>query len=348
MKALILAGGAGTRFWPLSRGHRPKQLLALDGHRSLLAATVDRLSGLVEPQNLWICTTVALREAVIAQVPTVPARQVLAEPEGRNTAPAIGWSLVSMPAHERDEVVAVFPADHRVGDPAAFRAAIETAARVAGRDRRIMTLGVVPRWAETGFGYLELGEELDPGNRVSRVVRFIEKPDRETAEAFVASGRYYWNPGIFVFPGTTMLEALERFVPEIHSGLAQIEAAPGRLAEIYPRLPAVSIDIGIMEKLDDLATLPLDCGWSDLGSWLTLDEVLDKDADGNALVGDVVALDSRDNLLLADQGCVAAVGVEDLVVVRTADVVLVAPKRRSQEVRDLVDRLRIAGRDELL
>lgn len=348
MKALILAGGSGTRFWPMSRGVRPKQFLPLDGERSLLQATVDRLADWIPSDRIWVCTTERLRPGVIEQLPAVPSAQVLAEPEGRNTAPAIGWSIASMPREERDEVVAVFPADHRVSDPVAFRSAIEAAGRVAESDDRVMTLGVVPRWPETGYGYLEVGEELDGATGLARVVRFTEKPDRDTAERFVASGRYYWNPGIFLFRGSTMWRQLERCEPEIADGLRLIEKSPERLGEIYPRLPSISIDYGVMEKLDDLATLPLDCGWSDLGSWTALDEILPKDGAGNSLRGDALAIDAQRNLLIADEGAIAALGVEDLVVVRTADAVLVIPKSRSQEVREIVANLEAAGRDDLL
>lgn len=348
MKAVILAGGTGKRFWPLSRRARPKQFLALAGERSLLRQTVDRLLTWLEPEAIWVSTTVSLAEAVAAELPMVPRRQILAEPEGRNTAPAIGWAVVSLPEEERDDVVGVFPADHRVTDVEAFARTVRAAAEVAAGTGRVMTLGVVPRWPETGYGYLELAEMLDESIGLRRVERFTEKPEAEIAERFVASGDYYWNPGIFLFRGRTMLAHLERYEPEIATGLAEIERRPERLGEIYPRLPAISIDYGVMEKLTDLATLPLDCGWSDLGSWAALEELLATDGDDNALHGDVVALEASGNVLFAEEGTVAVLGVDDLVVVRTADAVLVIPKERSQEVRRLVEWLRAEDRGELL
>lgn len=348
MKAVILAGGTGKRFWPLSRAARPKQFLALEGERSLLQRTADRLLGWLDADSIWVSTTRALAEGVAEQLPMLPRDQILAEPEGRNTAPAIGWAIVSLPEGERDEVVGVFPADHRVADPEAFGRTVRQAAEIAAATDRVMTLGVVPRWAETGYGYLELGEMLDPATGLRKVVRFTEKPEQETAKRFVASGNYYWNPGIFLFRGSTMLAHLERFEPEITSALEAIERRPESLEEIYPRLPAISIDYGVMEKLTDLATLPLDCGWSDLGSWAALEEVLGSDGDGNARHGDVLAVEASGNVLFADNGTVAVLGVDDLVVVRTADAVLVIPKERSQEVRRLVRRLLEEGRDDLL
>lgn len=347
MQALILAGGSGTRFWPLSRKHRPKQLLALEGERTLLRDTVERLRPLVGPESIWICTTQALAEAVRRDVPEVPTEQILLEPEGRNTAPAIGWSIRSMPEEARRGVVAVLPADHRVGDGESFRATLEQAARAVEREDRVMTLGVTPRWAETGYGYLELEPEAGEGG-LRRLRRFVEKPTAEKAAEFVRAGNYLWNAGIFVFRGTTFLSVLERLQPELSRGLEEIAAAPERLGELYARLPADSIDYAVMEKLDEISTLPLDCGWSDLGSWSALDEILPRDEHGNTGRGDVLAVEARDNLLFSDAGTIAVLGVEGLVVVRTGDTVLVMPKERAQEVRKIVSELGNRQRGELL
>jgi len=344
--ALILAGGSGTRFWPLSRRARPKQLLALEGERSLLQATVDRLAPRIASENVWICTTEALAEAVREQLPEVPPEQVLAEPEGRNTAPAIGWALHQMPESARDGVVAVLPADHRFGEAATFREVLSRAGEAAAATGRVITLGVTPRWAETGYGYLELGDDLGGGLR--RVARFAEKPDAATAERYFEGGGHLWNAGIFVFRGSVLLSHLERLAPEIAAGLEKIAAESDRTAELYAELPSISIDYAVMEKLDSIATLTLDAGWSDLGSWQALAEILPADESGNSTRGDVVAIDAEDNLLFADEGTVAVVGVSGLVVVRTGESVLVVPKERSQEVKQIVTRLRENERADLL
>ena len=346
--ALVLAGGSGTRFWPLSRRSRPKQFLALDGERSLLQATLDRLRPLVGPERVWVCTTSELRRAVVEQLPEVPAEQVLAEPEGRNTAPALGWTLRSLPEAARRGPVVVLPADHRVGDAPAFRSTLERALAAVAERNLVLALGVVPRWPETGFGYLRMGRMLDEASGLRRVSRFIEKPDLKHARRYLRSGRYLWNAGIFVFRGTTLLRHLARLQPDIAAGLDEIARSPERLRELYPRLPAVSIDRGVMEKLRSIATLPLDCGWSDLGSWAALADVRPKDDQGNAVSGDVVAVDAVDNVLVADRGTVAVVGVSGLVVVRTADSVLVVPVERAQEVRRVIAQLEERGRHELV
>lgn len=350
MQALILAGGSGTRFWPLSRRQTPKQLLALDGPRSLLQRTLDRLAPQVEPGSVWVVTTSRLAPEVRRQLPEVPPEQVLEEPQGRNTAAAIGWAVRCLPDELRAGVVAVLPADHRMVDGDAFRSTLAAAAAAVEERDVVMTLGIKPHRPETGYGYLELGEILDGATGLTKVARFREKPDLATAREFFESGRYLWNGGIFLFRGTTLLGLLEEHLPELAAGIEAIAAEPGRREELYGTLPATSIDFGLMEKLDTIATLPLECGWSDLGSWEALAEVLEPEADdaGNVLRGDALALDARDNLLVADQGSIAVVGVEGLVVVRTGDNVLVVPKERSQEVKAIVSELAARGRDDLL
>ncbi len=356
MQALILAGGSGTRFWPLSRRSRPKQLIALDREVSLLRATVDRLAPTIDPSHVWVCTTTALADAIREVLPDVPPEQILLEPVGRNTAPAIGYAVRMMPEAVRNGVIAVLPADHRVEDAAAFRETLTAAESAAQDGRRILTLGITPHRVETGYGYLELGPPLDEpsadatshSGTLRRVARFTEKPDHATATRWIDAESHLWNAGIFVFRGQTLLDALARFEPEIARGLESIAADPACADTIYPQLPSVSIDYGVMERLDDLATLPLDCGWSDLGSWHALAEVLPADENGNAVRGDVTVVDSKDSLVIADAGHVAVVGIEGLAVVRTGDSVLIMPKERAQDVRQVVDALRAQGRDELL
>jgi len=346
--ALVLAGGSGTRFWPASRRARPKQLLALEGERSLLQATLERLRPLVPPERTWVATTPELAKAVAGQLPELPGGHVLVEPAQRNTGPAIGAALHALPEEARAGVVAVLPADHRVADEERFRAALGAALEAAARHDRVVALGVTPRWAETGFGYLELGAELPGGAGLRAIERFREKPDRATAEAFVASGRHLWNAGIFVFRGTTLLAELARHAPELAAGLERVAREPARRDELYRALPSISIDYAVMEKASGLAALPLDCGWDDLGSWQALFEVLAGDGAGNRSRGRLVTVDARDNLVYAPAGTVALLGVSGLVVVATGDAVLVLPRERAQEVRRVVERLEAEGRSDLL
>lgn len=348
LAALVLAGGSGTRFWPASRRQRPKQLLALDGERSMLQATVERLAPLVPAERVWISTTAALADAIAEQLPAIPRDRILVEPAGRNTGPAIAASIAAMPATIREGAIAVLPSDHRIGEAERFRATLAAAAEEATRRDRVLALGVVPTHAETGFGYLETGAALAGVPGLLRVARFTEKPDRATAERFLASGRHLWNAGMFVFRGGTLLALLERHAPELACGVAALGREPGRAAELYRALPSISIDYALMEKLDDLATLPLDCGWNDLGSWDALAQVLDRDAAGNAERGDTIVVDGANNLVFAEQGTIAVLGLSDLIVVRSGEAVLVAPRAAAQEVRRIVDALAAAGRDALL
>lgn len=345
--ALILAGGSGTRFWPASRRRRPKQLLALEDGPSLLRQTVGRLAPLVPLDRLWISTTRELAAAVAAELPEIDSARILVEPSPRNTAPAILGAVARLPAEARAQPIAVLPSDHRIADSQAFLATLAAAFGVAGAQGRVLALGVVPRWPETGFGYLELGGELDGAPGLRQVTRFREKPDLTTAREFVASGRHHWNAGMFVFTGERLLDAARAVEPALVAGAEAWAAAPAR-DELYAALPAISIDYAVMEKLDELATLPLDCGWDDLGSWSALFAHLDADADGNRVRGEGFAVDAAGNLLFADHGAIAVLGVEGLVVVQSGDVVLVVPRDRAQDVRRLVERVAAHGRDDLL
>jgi mannose-1-phosphate guanylyltransferase len=352
LQALILAGGSGTRFWPASRRSRPKQLLPLLGGTSLLRLTFERLRPLCLPRDVWICTTRDLGDAVRRELPEVPAEQVLLEPVGRNTAPAIAWSLASMPPDRRSDVVASLHSDHWMEDEDGFRRTLQAAVASAAANPRVVALGVRPRWAETGYGYLELEDRVAPGGSdevLHRVVCFREKPDAATAASFVEDGRHLWNAGIFVFPGELLFDALRRFEPAIANGAAAAAADPSRLDAIYPAIPALPIDTAVMERLDDLATAVLDCGWSDLGSWEALAQALGaRGHRDNAERGRTLAVDAEDNLLWAEDGVIAVLGVSGLAVVKSGDAVLVVPKERSQEVRRIVEEIARRRWDELL
>ena len=315
------------------------------------AATARRIEPLCGADGTWVCTTAELVPAVAEELPGLAASRLLGEPSGRNTAPAIGWAVRSMPEEARDDVVAMFPSDHWIADEEAFRDALRRGAAAIERgDHDVVTVGIAPSRPETGYGYLELAAPAAAGS-VERVVRFTEKPDAPTAARFVAGGRHCWNAGIFVFRGSVLLDLYREHLPELAAGLERL-AAEGLDDEdrrrIYSGLESVSIDYGLMEKLSSIGAVIADCGWNDLGSWASLAEALPADGEGNRSVGDTVAIDSRDNLLFTDGGAVAVVGVEGLAVVRTGDAVLVVPRERAQDVRHVVEQLQALGRGDLL
>ena len=293
-----------------------------------------------------MCTGDAIAEEIRNQASEIPFEQILCEPIGRNTAPAIGWTLNSIPAAERGEILVSLHSDHWISDEDSFRNVLSRAVDHAADTDEVLALGVRPGWAETGYGYMEHGEEIDSGRQVRRVLRFLEKPDAETAQRFVESGRFVWNSGIFVFRISTLLDHLHRFEPELMSGLGRIADEPAGLGRIYPELPSVPIDTAVMERLESMATVTLE-EWSDIGSWSSLVEILAL-KDGNSVFGDAVTIDAADNVLYSEKGTIAVLGVSGLAVVKTGDAVLVIPKERSQEVRRIVDQLKCTGRDDLL
>jgi len=352
MKAVILAGGSGTRLWPLSREQFPKQFLPLLGERSLLQDTVQRVCPLAG-DRLCIVTGEESRFLVAEQLRDLgldPQGKVLGEPAGRNTAPAIGLAALGC---DPDEVLLVLPSDHAIRDPAAFREAAQAASAVAEAGY-LVTFGISPAHPETGFGYIQLGALLDgfPGFRAAE--RFVEKPDLATAEAYLRDGGYVWNSGMFAFRAGTLLEELDAHAPELRAGLEElrpfVEAGKPVPADRYTALPKISIDYAVMERSRRVAVLPVDPGWSDLGSFAALLDLLPADPNGNvvrvAAGGEAVAIESRGNLVWAGRKVVALVGVQDSLVVDTPDALLVCSRDRAQDVRHVVDRLKEAGREE--
>jgi mannose-1-phosphate guanylyltransferase len=354
--AVILAGGSGTRFWPASRRMLPKQLLPLAGatDEPLIAATLRRLAPIVPAERVWIATGTRLVDATAAALPLVPKTHFLAEPVARNTAPCIGWASATIARLDPEAIVAVLPADHHIGDEPGFQAVLARAIDVASQGW-LTTIGIVPTRPETGYGYIEVGDRLGEGSHVVR--RFVEKPSREKAEAFVAGGQHLWNAGMFFFRASVMHEAIAEHLPALAQGLSAIDAAAVRgdesrvLCDVFPTLPSISIDHGVMEKAGRIAVVPGSFGWNDVGSWQVTWEMSERDASGNALPAGTVAVDAHDNLVRdlssgAARKRWALVGVNDLVVVETDDAVLVIPRDRAQDVRLVVDALNARGESD--
>jgi len=347
---VIMAGGSGTRFWPASRKKRPKQFLTIGGDQSLLRQTVVRALEVVDPAHLLIVTAELHAEHARREVPELPAENILVEPVGRNTAPCIGWATRRIAARNPNAVIAVLPADHFIADRPSFLRHL-SAAMEAATTGRIVLLGLVPTRPETGYGYIQRGEVVteSQGLDVHRVERFVEKPDLNTALAYLAAGTYLWNSGMFVFRAAVMESELRVRLPELAAGLDRLDDAPEQVATIYPSLPSISIDYAIMEKAEDVWVLPSSFPWSDVGSWDAAFDNAMKDDDANVLRGDALVVDVRRSYVDARSGrIVAAVGVDDIIIVDTPDALLVTRQGRSQDVRHVVDALTRAGRKDLL
>jgi mannose-1-phosphate guanylyltransferase len=351
---LILAGGRGTRFWPRSRKRSAKQVLNVVGERSLIQATVDRLAPVISPERLWVLTSRDLRETIIRQLPEIPARQILAEPMQRNTAPAIGLAAHILHSQDPQAVMGVFPADHVVSKTSVFRGMIRAAMRAA-ESGHLMVVGIQPRWPETGYGYIEFPRGTAAGYSEPVPVRsFREKPALAKARRYVAAGNFYWNSGMFFWRTDVLLEALRRHLPRTATVLAALPTFAKRsfAAEVeraFPLCDNISIDFAVMEKADNVSGLPAaDFGWNDVGSWNAVYELLPRDTLGNAIVGESVCFDALNNFVDARGKLVALVGVKDLIVVDTPDALLVADRARAQQVGEIVKELEKRKREDLL
>ena len=358
--AVILAGGGGTRLWPLSRSHYPKQFLKLLGEYTLLQQTVQRPGDLIPPERFWIVTGKEQEFVVRAQLAALPrfsanTAQVLVEPLGRNTAAAIGLAAIHIQQQDPEAVMVVMPADHWIERPAAFVTLLQSAMRLA-QAGALVTLGIVPDHPETGYGYIHRGKKLVDYHSASQedveayqVEGFVEKPDLQKAQEYLASGTYYWNGGIFLWQAATILAAIATHMPALSAGLQKIAQNLDRntsaetIAAVYQRLEPVSIDYGVLEKSSHIVVLPADMGWSDLGEWTAIHRLLPRDARGNSLGDNVIDIESENSFVYGSGRAIATIGLKNTVVIDTDDALLICSQDRTQEVKAVVQQLQTRG-----
>ena len=345
--ALILAGGSGERFWPLSRRNRPKQLLRLISERTLLEETIARLDGFVPSERILILTNVEQEKAVRDLLKSFPKQNIIAEPAKRDTAAAVALGAGWVAARDHGATMLVLPADHVIADRAAFQETMKTAAAAAEETGALVTIGIKPTWACPGFGYIEQGEPVrlrgDDKIAVHRVVRFREKPNTDLAESFLRKGNFRWNAGMFVWSVATILREFNRHAPELADFISQVRTPKDLdkiLQERFPKLPRISFDYAIMEKADRVLVVEASFDWDDVGSWQAAARYFKNDEHGNAANTALIALDSSDNVIFNDgETTVALLGVHNLIVVRTADAILICHRHQAEKIKNLVGKL---------
>jgi len=353
--AVIMAGGTGTRLWPLSREKFPKQALSLIDDKTMFQYAVDRLAPLFLPDKIFVVTSAEHVKVLSDQEPGIPEQNFIIEPEGRGTAPAIGLTVLHLLRKDPKAVMAVLTADHFIKDTNSFRDALDNACMVAEQDY-LVTLGIQPTEASTAFGYIQQGDELTEinGQIVYRVSRFTEKPGYDEAQRMILSGEYSWNSGMFIWKADRIMAEFKRQMPEFYNQLNSIEAAWGsahfdqKLQEIWAEVHKSTIDYGLMEGAKNVAVIPVDIGWADIGSWGSLYEVLTANEDGNVQTGEGLSINSKNNLVFGDKRFIATIGIEDLIIVDTEDALLICKRGQEQAVKTIVKTLKAQKRDSLV
>lgn len=352
---VIMAGGTGTRLWPLSRRAYPKQALRLVGDQTLIQYAVKRLTPDFPPEQIFIITREEHVAPLAEQVPEIPNENFIIEPEGRGTAPAIGLAAIHLQWRDPDAVMAVLTADHLIKKTETFRAALLAGEKVAEKGY-LVTLGIKPTFASTGFGYIRQAEVLSKEGRFAayRAARFVEKPDQATAEEMIESGEFSWNSGMFIWRVRQIMAEFEKQMPVFWNKLRAVQATidtaeyDGTIGEIWPTVEKETIDYGVMEGAQDVAVIPVAIGWSDVGSWASVFDVLSADENGNRVLGPHMGIDTHETLIVGDKRLIATIGLENLVIVDTEDALLVCTRDREQDVRDMVALLRESGKENLL
>ena len=350
--AVIMAGGRGERFWPKSRNNCPKQFLSLTADKeTMIQKTVKRLGKIVEPEDVFVVTNAAYREIVETQLPQIPKENILSEPCARNTAPCIAYAAAVIKKKYDDAVMLVLPSDHLIGYVNICRRALRKAIAAAEEGQNLVTIGITPTYPETGYGYINFGDEKGDAFEVER---FVEKPDLATAKKYLASGDYLWNSGMFVWKVSSIMANIQKFMPEVYDGASRIGESFGTddfeevLIREFEAFPSESIDFGIMEKAENIYTIPGSFGWDDVGSWLAMERINETDDDKNYIEGDVIAVDSKRTTICGGKRLIAAVGTRDLIIVDTDDVLLVCSKNSTQDVKKVISKLKGQERFELV
>ena len=352
--ALIMAGGRGERFWPKSRKNLPKQFLSLtDDGKTMIQLTVQRISPLVDLEDIYIATNKDYKKLVMEQLPGLPEQNILCEPVGRNTAPCIGLGAMHISKKYEDAVMFVLPSDHLIKFKDVYCEVLKEAKQIAEKEENLVTIGITPNYPETGYGYIKFIPSEKEGNG-NKVERFVEKPNLDLAKQYVASGEYLWNSGMFTWKVSTILKKLEAYMPETYEGLLKIREAIGTpeenevLEKEFFAMKSDSIDYGVMEKAEDIYTLPGNFGWDDVGSWLAVERVKKVNEEGNVIDGNVTTVKTENCIIQGGDKLIATVGLKDIIVVDTADALLISTKQDEGDIKKVLEQLKNAHKDEYI